>query len=251
MTPRRLRWTAFTLALAMQVGMVIAYGMATEWCFCAITGFPDPPVPPPFVIRFIEVAVLPSAWMRTGLGIGLLFILNLEMWFLALLALLHGMALLARVRFRRAAGETGRRRLRLAEREAVRTRHLVLLAVPLLSVGMFAGAMYRRAWLSEAEQVFTATMAAASAGRPLPPGVELWMWEWRGDDMVDVTPEARYETRADPRIAGDRFLDRFVVPYEHGGKVRFESGRAYSFSVHRGDGGWSIEVGQFASRERW
>jgi hypothetical protein len=252
MTPRKLRWTAFTIALAMQVGMIVAYGMMTEWCFCAITGFPDPPIPPPFMIRFIQLAVLPTEWMRNGLGVGVLFILNLEVWFFALLTLLHAIALTARVRFRPVEGGAARkRRIRLAGREAVRPVHILLLACPLMGTALTGGAMYRRAWLSKAEQVFAATMAAASAGRPLPPGVEFWMWEWRGDDMVDVEPEPRFATKVDPRVSGDRFLDRFVAPYEYGGVVRFESGRLYYFSVYRGEKGWSVNVDRSRPRQRW
>jgi uncharacterized membrane protein len=251
MTPRKLRWTAFAIALALQAGMVVAYGMATEWCFCAITQFPEPAIPPPFVIRFIRLATLPAHWLKRGLPLPVLFVLNLEVWFLALLALLHGLALAARVRFRADAGAPPRRGIRLANREAVRPIHVALLAVPLLGAAMAGGAMHRRAWLAEAEQVFTATVAAASAGRPLPPNVELRMWDWRGDDMVEVTPEARFATRVDARISGDRFLDRFVTPYEYGGVVRFESGRRYYFSVDRHDGRWSVGIDRSRPRERW
>lgn len=252
MTPRTLRWTAFALALAMQIAMVVAYGMMTEWCFCAITAIPEPAIPPPFVMRFVQFAALPAEWIKTSLALPIRLGLNLEVWFFALLALLHGMALAARVRLGPASG--GRlpgRQMRLADREAVRPVHLLVLAGALLCVAMAGGAMYRRAWLAEAEQVFAATIAAASADRPLPQGVQFWMWEWRGDDMVEVKPDARYMLRADARQSGDRFLDRFVVPYSYGGAVRFESGRAYYFTVFRQGDGWSVDVNQARRREYW
>lgn len=253
MTPRTLRWTAFAIALAMQAGMVVAYGMMTEWCFCAITTATSPAVPPPFVVRFVKLVVLPVEWMRRGLPAGVLLILNLQTWFLALLALLHALSLAARVRFRPVAGVTpAARRIRLADREAVRPVHVAVLAVTLLGAAMAGGAMYRRAWLAEARQVFATTLAAASADRPLPADVEFWMWEWRGDDMVLAKPDARYTVRVDPRQAGDRFLDRFVAPYSYGGWVRFESGRRYSFTVsRRREGGWSVDVDQSRQRRYW
>jgi hypothetical protein len=115
---------------------------------------------------------------------------------------------------------------------------------------MAYGAMQRRAWLAEAEQVFAAAMAAASADRPLPTGVQFSMWEWRGDESVQAKPEARYAVRVDPRESGDWFLDRFVVPYHYGGLVRFESGRVYRFSVYRHEEGWGIHIDRSRPRER-
>jgi hypothetical protein len=252
MTPRTLCWTALAIALAMHAGMIVAYGMMTDWCFCAISGYPDFPVPPPFVLRFTELVLLPEKWLTKALPVAGLLVLNLEVWFIALLALLHAMALAARVRFRPARGGTpSGRRIWLAGREAVRPMHMVVLAGALLGAMMAGGAMYRRAWLAQAEQVFAATIAAASADRPLPAGVQFWMWEWRGDDMVDVKPDARYVVRVDPRVSGDWFLDRFVVPYSYGGVVRFDSGRAYYFDVHGNGNGWSVDVDRSLPPEYW
>lgn len=252
MTPRRLRWIAFAIALAMQISMVVAYGMMTDWCFCAITGLPEPSIPPPFVTRFVRLTAMPAEWMKNSLPVAVRLVLNLEVWFLALLALLHAMALAARVRFSPAGdGTPSKRRIWLADREAVRPIQLGVLAGALLGASLACGAMYRRAWLGEAEQVFAATIAAASADRPLPAGVQFWMWEWRGDDMVDVKPEARYMVRVDPRKSGDRFLDRFVVPYSYGGAVRFESGRRYYFDVFREGNGWSVGVNRARRPRYW
>lgn len=73
--------------------------------------------------------------------------------------------------------------------------------------------------------------------------------------MVDVKPEARYAVKVDPRVSGDGFLDRFVVPYAYGGVVRFSSGRRYRFSVYRDtyrdDSAWGIQINQRPPRERW
>lgn len=254
MTPRALRWIAFGIALAVQTGMVVTYGTITDWCFCAILDSGTTRIPPPFMMRFLELSVLPAARMMNGLAWPVLFVLNLEAWFLAALALLHAMALAARIRIRLfPGGAPHARRIGFASREAVRPWHLLLCAVPLMVAAMAGGAMQRRAWLAEAEQVFASAVAAASADRPLPPGVAFSMWEWRGDDMVDVKPEPRYSVTVDPRESGDRFLDRFVVPYEYSGVVRFESGRKYRFAVYRleSEEGWGIDIDRSRPRERW
>jgi hypothetical protein len=81
----------------------------------------------------------------------------------------------------------------------VRPWHLLLLAFPLVGAAMAYGAMQRRAWLAEAEQVFASALAAASGDRPLPPGVRFSMSGWRGGDIVDVKPEARFAVEVDPR----------------------------------------------------
>lgn len=247
-----LRWVAFGIALSVQIGMVVTYGMITDWCFCSCPGDPDPAVPPPFVMRFLELSVLPTALLRKGLAVPVLFVLNLEAWFLAVLALLHALVLAARIRFGPVrVGTTHMRRVWLAPHQAVRPIHLAVLAGLLMGAAMLGGALYRRAWLSEAEQVFTATMAAANAERPLPPGVEFSMWEWRGDDLVDVKPEASFAIKVDPRESGERFLDRFVAPYTYGGRVRFESGRVFYFAVYRTENGWGVLVDRSRRRERW
>lgn len=253
MTPRALRWLAFGIALSVQIGMVVTYGMVTDWCFCAITGYPNPAIPPPYVTRFLELSTLPATLRIKGMGVQGLFVVNLEVWFGAVLALLHALAFAARLRVRSPGGAAvrHRRRIWLASRESVRPGHMALLGCVLVGLGMAAGAMMRHRWLMEAERVFAATMAAASAGRPMPPGVEFWMYEVRSDDFVEVVPEAHYVAVVDPAESGDRFLDRFVVPYTYGGVVRFRSGRRYNFAVHRDEDGWGIDVDQLRRPERW
>lgn len=128
---------------------------------------------------------------------------------------------------------------------------MVLLGSVVIGMGMAGGAMARRRWLSEAERVFAVTMAATSADRPLPRGVEFSMYESRGDDFVPVTPEARYVIEVDPARSGDHFLDRFVAPCEYGGSVRFESGKRYDFGVYRHhEDGWGIWLDQLPRRRR-
>lgn len=253
MPPRALRWLAFGIALSVQIGMVVTYGMITDWCFCSVTGYPDPPIPPPYVMRFLELSTLPATLRIKGMAVQGLFVVNLEVWFGAMLALLHALAFAARLRLRPLPGAAvrHRRRIWLAGRESVRAGHVALPGCVLIGLGMTAGAMMRDRWLTEAEQVFAATMAAAGAGQPLPPGVRFSMYEWRGDDLVDVVPEVRYVARVDPAESGDRFLDHFVVPYTYGGRVRFESGGRYYFAVYRDEDGWGVHINQRSRRERW
>jgi hypothetical protein len=93
-------------------------------------------------------------------------------------------------------------------------------------------------------------MSAAGAGRPLPPGVDFSMDARRGDDFYATTPHGRFETRVDAHKAGDHFLDRFVVPYEYGGILRFESGTFYEFDVYTDKNGWNVYLHQRFARSR-
>lgn len=242
MTPRKLRWTAFAIALAMQVAMVIAYGSITDWCFCAILDSEPSRIPPPFVMRYLELATFPATRVANGLGVEPLFVFSLIGWFAALWVLLNAIAIVARLRLRpvRVAAAGRERQTWLAPRESVRPIHLLLMGIVLIAAGMTAGARYRRAWLAEAERVFAATMTAASAGRPLPRGVHLSMYERRGDDYRSANPEPAYVAEPDPRQSGDHPLDRFVVPYTYAGTLRFASGARYEFSVLREADGWSV-----------
>ena len=245
MTARRLRWAAFAIALAMQVAMVAVYGSLTDWCFCAIAGSGPDQHPPPFVMRFLELATLPATLLMSGLGVQALFVFSLIGWFDALLVLLNGMVLAVRVRIRIASTGLDGRRMWLASRESVRPASILLLGAVLLAAGLEGGAMARRRWLSEAEQVFAATMAAASTGRALPPRVEFSMVERRGEEYVHLYPTPGFAIHADPHESGDHFLDRFVTPYAYGGWVRFPSGARYKFTVLHGRIGWP------ADREGW
>lgn len=250
MTTRHLYWAAAVAALAVQGAMVLAYAVYSGWCFCSADPTPATPTPPVFVMRFMDAAVLPAAWMSPGLAVPLLVVQNLMVWCVAALALLYGMTLAARIRIRPAGGVDGRR-IWLASPERMRAWQVLAIGCVLVGLGMAGGAMARRRWLSEAERVFAATMAAASTDRPLPPGVEFSMWEWRGDELVDVIPEPRYVARADPRESGDHLLDAFVTPYGYGGEVRLESGRRYDFLVYRRhDGGWGVILDQSPRRRR-
>ncbi len=234
MTWRTLTFVALAIALAVQIAMVLTYGAITDWCFCSHTGSPSPPVPPPFVMRFLDLAVLPAAMYERGLAVQVLFVLNLDAWFIGSLVLLHAMALAARVRVRPlrvAAGERARR-VWLAPRESVRSWQMLVLGCVLIGAAMAAGALHRQRWLARAEQVFAATMSAAGAGRPLPPDVAFWMYELRDGEWWPADPVGRYDARVDPALSGTHLLDRFVVPYEYGGVLRFESGQRYEFSVH-------------------
>lgn len=252
MTARRLRWTAFAIALAMQGALIVVHGTLSDWCFCAITDDQPPPDPPTFVLRFLGFARLPAVLVMRGFrgfdfggwGVQAFFVAGLICWFFVLLVLLTGMVLAARVRIRIASASPNGRRMWLVSRESVRPATLVLLGAVLIAVGMAAGAMARQRWLTEAEQVFAATMAAASTGRPLPPGVGFSMLERRGRADVYVNPGPRFAVDVDPHVAGDHVLDRFVVPYEYGGWVRFPSGPRHEFTVWRErlTGGWSVTL---------
>jgi hypothetical protein len=228
---------ALAIALAVQIAMVLTYGAITDWCFCSVTGSPTPPTPPTFVLRFLDLAVLPAAAMGKGLAPPILVWKNLFAWFFAALGLLYGMTLTARLRIRLASGADGRR-IWLTGAERVRPWQMLAIGCVLIGLGMAAGAMVRQRWLAEAERVFAATMAAASAGRPLPAEVEFSMVERRGEEYVHVDPAPGFAIEADPRESGDHFLDRFVAPYVYGGWVRFPSGARYEFTVLRGRIGW-------------
>lgn len=108
MTARHLYWAAAVTAFAVQTAMVVTYGAITSWCFCSVTGTPSPPTPPVFVMRFLDAAVLPAAWMTKGLAGPLIFVQNVTVWFVAVLALLYGTALAARIRIRPARRTGGR-----------------------------------------------------------------------------------------------------------------------------------------------
>jgi hypothetical protein len=250
MTARRLRWTAFAIALAVQVAHIVVHGTLSDWCFCAITDQGPPPDPPTFVLRFLQFVRFPAVWVMRemrgfvdfgGWGVQAFFGAGLICWFAALLALLHGMALAARLR----VGGDGRgAHVRLVPLARVRASQMLLLTCVLLGAGMAYGAAERRRWISEAEQVFAATMAAASTGRPLPPRVGFSMVERRGREDVYVNPGPRFAVDVDPHVAGDHVLDQFVVPYEYGGWVRFPSGPRHEFTVWRErlTGGWSVAL---------
>ncbi|HEX2076334.1 MAG TPA: hypothetical protein VHG08_01460 [Longimicrobium sp.] len=234
MTARTLTFVALSIALTVQIAMVLIYGAITDWCFCSVTGSPSPPRPPVFVLRFLDLAAWPAASYSRGLAVQVLFVLNLDAWFIGSLALLHAMALATRVRVRlvRAPAGPHERRIRLAPRESVRGWQMLVLACLLAGGAMAAGALHRQRWLARAEQVFAATMSAAAAGRPLPPEVEFSMYELRGGEYWPADPPAPYQTLVDPALSGTHLLDRFVVPYAYGGMVRFESGERYEFSVY-------------------
>jgi hypothetical protein len=244
MTPRTLRWTAFSVALASQLWMVIGYGSMTGWCYCAILTAGPAKIPPTWVQRFTEVAALPATTLAKGLPVQGLFLFGLIGWFIVLVPLLEAMVLVARLRARpvRVRAADRDRPSWLVPRESVRPLHLLAMGMMLIGVGMTAGAMERRAWLAEAEQVFAATMTAASTGRPLPPGVEFSMMERRGDEYVHLDPEPGFTVDVDPRESGDHFLDRFVVPYAYGGWVRFTSGARYELVVLSQVDGWSVDL---------
>lgn len=239
MTARRLGWTAFAFALAITITTALIHGYGTGWCFCAITTLEPPPPISTFALRFMQTGLLPvdsfARWLpRWLLSIPALYLAGLFTWFVVMLALLNTIAFAARVRVGR--------RIRLVGRERVRPRHLLIGVCILLTAGMAAGAMQRRAWLRQAEQVFAATMAATAGGGPPPPGVEFSMYAMRGDESYPATPEGRYEKRVDPRRAGDHFLDQFVIPYEYGGMLRSELGALYYFTVSSTKDGWSVFV---------
>ncbi len=80
------------------------------------------------------------------------------------------------------------------------------------------------------------------------------MHERRGNEFVGVNPVGRLAVDIDPRIAGDRLLNRFVAPYAYGGLLLFESGKQCEFTVYRDSGTdrWGIFVdAPGALRERW
>lgn len=239
MTPRRLRWTAFAVALAIVGATMFIHGAGTRWCFCAITTTDPAPEISTFALRFMELGMLPmksvARWMPRGLlPVQGLYLVAFLAWFLVVLGLLSVLALGARVRVGRG--------IRLVGRERVRPAHLLIGVCILLAAAMMVGAMQRRAWLRQAEQVFAATMAATAGGGLAPPGVEFSMYAMSGDTSYVATPEGRYETRVDARRAGDHFFDQFVLPYEYGGMLRSESGALYFFTVSATKDGWSVFV---------
>ncbi|MBB6068782.1 hypothetical protein HKM21_01615 [Longimicrobium terrae] len=225
---------AIVTAVSIHLAMVLLYGAMTDWNFSQPCTRNQPAIPPPFVIHFIQFAASPSDLFRDA-PLTLIYRLNLLFWFVAILVLLHAMALVARLRVRLVAGATPTdRRIRLARWKDVRASHMAVLALLMIVPAAISGARARDAWLAEAERVLAATLSAVSAGRQAPDGVEFTMYEWVGDNLVDRRPEGAFVVEVDPAEAGDHVLDRFVRPFSYGGIIQFQSGKRYEFSVFRG-----------------
>lgn len=248
-TPRRIAWMAIITAVSIHLAMVLLYGAMTDWNFSQPCTRAQPAIPPPFVIHFLQFAASPSDLFRDA-PLTLIYRLNLLFWFVAILALLHAMALAARLRVRLAvASSPSDRRISLAPWNRVRASHMAALTLLLIVPAALSGARARAAWLAEADQVLAATLSAVSAGRTPPDGVEFMMYERGNHDLVSQRPERGFVVEADPAEAGDRFPDRFVIPFSYGGIIRFPSGKRYEFSVYRGqtsaptdDTGWSVSL---------
>ena len=121
MTPRRLALVALAFAVLVQTGMVLVYHRITDGCFCQVLRAPSPPIPPRFVIGFLQVASLPAVKLPFVNKIDLLGVwgphslagswaamltyaaINAVFWFTGAFALMKGIVLLGRIRSSRRA----------------------------------------------------------------------------------------------------------------------------------------------------
>lgn len=251
MTKRSIRFTALGVAIGVHLALLVGYGAITQWCFCSVTGSPNPPIPPPSVMRFLVFVGSPSE-MVAGAPFLLAVMWNLAAWFLGAWVLLEAMVLAARVRI----GGDARPRIRLARRSGVRRRDMLLIGSLLMAAGLAYGGWQHHRWIGRAERVFAATMSAAAAGRPLPREVEFSMYELRNDgEYWPANPDGPFVAEVDASRSGWTFPDRFVAPLAYGGVLRFASGKQYEFGVYpaRTGDGWSIDVSPLREgrRRRW
>ncbi|HEX8393670.1 MAG TPA: hypothetical protein VF665_15095 [Longimicrobium sp.] len=256
MSPRRIRLVALSFAVTVNVAAIVLWGEMTNWCFCSVTGVPEPPIPPPYALRFLIAATGPTGLLSDGVTQATIVINGIPFWFLIAWLSTHGLVFAARVRVR---GGAGRVRFGLAPRDRVRLREVMAIACVLAAGAAGWGAHQRQAWLREADRVLVSTLAAAAAERELA-GVRFTMYEWVGGDLVRVRPRGRYAVVVDPAEAGNHVPDRVIVPESYGGFLEFESGRRYRFSVYRehaaagrGEPGWVVFVDSPGKRprERW
>lgn len=117
MTTRRITLIALVFAVLVQTGLVVIYHHVTDGCFCQTLRSPSVPIPPAFVVDFLEVASLPAeqfpfvtrldplAWGygRYPIAAGWAAMLaiaaiNAVFWFAGAFALMKGIVLLGRIR---------------------------------------------------------------------------------------------------------------------------------------------------------
>jgi hypothetical protein len=256
MTKRRIGWIALAFAVVVQAAWAIMYESVINGCCGGLLLARQPPISLPHVLRFAEFGAQPLSALVGGpqglaplitrnlsgvewAGIVLFAAVNTVLWFGATYLLLHGIVLLCRIRL--GAGVSGRR-VRLAERAAVRPAWVAVGALLLLALILAAGAMHRRWWLSEAKRVLHASIDTARTGGDHPRTVEL---------TLSGTPQALqpqnftgdYIRTVEARMYGKHPLDAFAAPMLLAGEIRFSAGPHYEFRVQRLRGGWKVWIG--------
>jgi hypothetical protein len=240
MTRRRIIWMALVFALLVQAAWAVAY---LYGCCGGIREVPEPPIALPHVLRFGELGAQPLAALTGGPAgdwrrVPGFAATNAIFWLASAWLLLHGIVLLCRVRLGR--GASGRR-LRLVDRAEVRPLSVAVGALLLLGLILGAGAVHRRWWLSEAQRVLHASIAAARTGGGDPPAVAL---------TLAGTPQAlhpsnfagNYAQSVDPRTRGKHPLDTFAAPMVLTGTIQFPTWSRYQFNVRRQGGGWTVSI---------
>lgn len=258
MTRRPIAWTALAFALLVQAAWAVAYHSVINGCCGGLLQVPQPPIALPHVLRLAEFAAQPLAALAGGPQAVLLpfatdessdprswsrilvfAATNAVFWFAATYLLLHGIVLLCRIRLRMDASG---RRVRLAERAAVRPASVAVAGLLLLGLVLAAGAVHRRWWLAEARRVLHASVGAARTGGGDPPAVDL---------TLSGTPQALgpknftggYTRFVEPRMYGKHPLDAFAAPMLLAGEIRFSAGPRYEFRVQRLRAGWRVWIG--------
>lgn len=121
MTTRRMVTIALVFAVVVQTGLVVTYHRITDGCFCQVLRAPSLPIPPRFVIEFLEIASLPAVKLPYVNKIDVLGVwgphslagswaamltyaaINAVFLFAGAFALLKGIVLLGRIRSSRRA----------------------------------------------------------------------------------------------------------------------------------------------------
>jgi hypothetical protein len=246
MAQRHLFFCALLLAALGQAVFVVTYAIVTEGCFCAITGVGQP-VPSDGLVWIVLVGSLPLRTLPVhlpfsvgGWGTALMFAaLNSLFWLSGFWALLNGIALLGRIHLRRSVDGTLAPHLRALG--AVQAGWVATGMIGLLGFGLGSSAVYRRAWLAEAEERVRVTVDAVQQGHDLPYsyyGVDCYP----GECPVMASAGEYVLERKERYTVGLRALELFAPPRSWSGEARFENGARYRLDAFESDREWEVFV---------
>lgn len=260
MTTRRLARISLAGSLLIQATLLGIYGWSTRGCFCSITGLPSPRMLPEHHVWFLRTAqvwpplrmpylsdlpgVSPQVdeWLRMAVVVTL----NGFIWFDLIFLFLFATVFLCRVRI---GNGTDGRRIRLAERSAVRGWAVAAVPLVLLLLAMTGGAVYRGWWMAQAERALHASFEALRAGGESPRGVSAW-WMNAPDTAVSWVFTGPYVLERDSDAPREHFLDRFVPPDTWIGNARFKAGARHLFFISREEGQWDISIETISVKAR-
>ncbi len=264
MIKRRIGWIAAAFALLVQGAFVVTYRSLMNGCCGGHNVVPQPPIALPHVFRIAEAAGQPLTLLTGGPGtfaeiarnfdgsgdpagwssVVPFALINGMIWSVAVFVLLNGVVLLCRLHIAPNAPGDGTRRRRIHLSPADQVRPVAFAAGALVLVGLVlgGGALHRRWWLSEANRVLHASVAAARAGGGDPPGVELSLWG-TPRALAPSNFTGSYARRVRPRTVGTHPLDAFAAPTLMLGEIRFATGSRYTFNINRRPGHWKVSLG--------